>query len=236
MHYIRIYSGNDLLNQIQLSEDPVTIGRAESNTIVLPEAGVSKKHAIIEFEYGGYFITDLESSNGVYLNKEKIFKSKLKYWDEIQIHNFVLKFMAKPALSGLQKDEQEAGPDLEDDKTRVFKIDNKQELDKLRQKTKQCYVNYFDEDGLPQSFVIKKPRITIGGSADADIKIKGLFAPKIAATIERRGNGYELIPGKRGKVIFQTQPIFGPAKLIDDSSFLVREMEFKFFNRLASVE
>ena len=138
MHYIRVYSGNELRTQLELGEDRVTIGRTEDNSLILPDGGVSRQHAAIEFETGDYFIVDLGSSNGVFLNNEKIERAKLKYWDEIQIHNFVIKVMAKPGLGGWQGEEEEIPEDLKSDKTKFFKITDEEQLDKLRNQTKQC--------------------------------------------------------------------------------------------------
>ena len=48
-------------------EDAGSIGRAADNTWVLPDAKVSRWHAVISFQNGTFFIEDL-SRNGVCLN------------------------------------------------------------------------------------------------------------------------------------------------------------------------
>lgn len=236
MNYIRVYLGNELIKQLELGEDRVTIGRTDGNTLVLANAGVSKQHAVIEYEDGDYFIVDLDSSNGVFLNKKKIEKEKLKYWDEIQIHNFVIKFMAKKGLGATKDTLDEAPADLESDKTEFFNLTDEKQLDNLRKQTKQCFVTYKDKSGAVQKLIINKPRTIIGKSKNADIKNSGWFAPSVAAMIERQGSSYELVPGKRGNVIFQSQRISEPTKLIDGTGFMVRDMEFKFFNRLTKTD
>lgn len=232
MGYIRLYRGNDLKKQVELEQERVTIGRTEGNTLVLVDEGVSRHHAAIEYLDGDYFIVDLGSQNGVFLNNEKVEKAKLKYWDEIRVHNFVIKFMAKQGLGGKNK-EEEIPAGLESDKTKFFNLTDEKQLDDLRKKTKKCYLVYTDQSGALRNYLIKKPRIIIGKSKNADIKINGWFAPSIAATIERRGSTYELVPEKRGNVICQSQKISKQTKLVDDSGFIVRELEFKFFNRLS---
>jgi hypothetical protein len=236
MDYIRVYIGNELKKQFELGEERMTIGRTEDNSIVLADSGVSRQHAAIEYEDGDYFIVDLGSQNGVFLNKERVEREKLKYWDEIQIHNFVIKYMAKQGLGAAGDDENEVPANLESDKTEFFKITDEKQLDSLRQKTKQCFLTYEDQSGTMRKLLIKKPRLIIGKSKDADIKITGLFAPSIAATIERQGNTYELVPGKRGKIIFQNQHLSEPAVLTDGSGFLVRDTKIEFFNRLTKTD
>ncbi|MCA9907474.1 MAG: FHA domain-containing protein [Anaerolineae bacterium] len=49
-----------------------TIGRADSNDIVIKEQRVSRQHAVINYRDGIFVISDLGSANGVYVNDVKI--------------------------------------------------------------------------------------------------------------------------------------------------------------------
>ena len=69
---------------------PVTIGRDKGNAFVLPTAGVSRKHCRIEWEGDEAIITDLESSNGTFLNGEQISKSTLSEGDTLTIGDISL--------------------------------------------------------------------------------------------------------------------------------------------------
>ncbi|MDO5725564.1 MAG: FHA domain-containing protein, partial [Tissierellia bacterium] len=52
--------------------DELTVGRNSKNDIVIKDKVVSKYHMRIFYEDGLYFIEDLKSSNGTYLNGEEI--------------------------------------------------------------------------------------------------------------------------------------------------------------------
>ena len=52
--------------------DELTIGRNSKNDIVIRDKVVSKNHTHIFYEDGLFFIEDLNSSNGTYLNGEQI--------------------------------------------------------------------------------------------------------------------------------------------------------------------
>ena len=53
--------------------DDITIGRSRGNTIVLSDLSVSKNHAIISyFQDNGFFIRDLSSKHGSFLNGERV--------------------------------------------------------------------------------------------------------------------------------------------------------------------
>ena len=68
------------------------IGRDGTNDIVLKEAKVSRQHASIKKQGSEYLITDFHSSNGVFVNDQKIVEHALSNDDMIRIGDFVLKF------------------------------------------------------------------------------------------------------------------------------------------------
>jgi pSer/pThr/pTyr-binding forkhead associated (FHA) protein len=55
-----------------LSAAAMTIGRETACDIVLPDTSTSRVHAQITRQLAGYFIADLESSNGVWLNGQRL--------------------------------------------------------------------------------------------------------------------------------------------------------------------
>lgn len=71
----------------------ITIGRLSTNDIVISSKSVSKIHAKIIFRDGNFYIEDLNSTNGIYLNGVKVSKSKITPNDKIKIsQNFELKW------------------------------------------------------------------------------------------------------------------------------------------------
>jgi phage tail-like protein len=70
--YKLILNGPDLSDIIDLSYGITTLGRVLSNDVPLPSPKVSREHATIELRGDRCSITDLGSSNGTYLNGERI--------------------------------------------------------------------------------------------------------------------------------------------------------------------
>ena len=103
MAYIRTYLNNVLMDQVEFTQGQLSIGRDPDNDIILDNAGVSAHHAVIEKKEHAFEISDNDSTNGVFVNGERITRHTLKYWDEVQIYNYVLKFMAVAGLEGLSK-------------------------------------------------------------------------------------------------------------------------------------
>lgn len=55
-----------------LTQEPVTIGRQEGNTIVLADPQASRHHATIFWQDGGFVIQDMGSANGTFVNEKRI--------------------------------------------------------------------------------------------------------------------------------------------------------------------
>ncbi len=52
--------------------DAIRLGRHSDNTVVVDDEGISRMHARVVYEGGQYFVEDLGSSNGTYVNGERI--------------------------------------------------------------------------------------------------------------------------------------------------------------------
>jgi pSer/pThr/pTyr-binding forkhead associated (FHA) protein/outer membrane protein assembly factor BamB len=66
---------------VDLKEGRLTVGRDQSNDVVLDDDGISGFHAEIQTEDGNSFLVDLGSTNGTYINGKKISgRQTLKAW------------------------------------------------------------------------------------------------------------------------------------------------------------
>jgi hypothetical protein len=74
-----------------LDRKRMTIGRSVDCDIVLPKRQVSRYHARIERDDGGYLLRDLGSKNGTYVNGQEVRGDpyRLKDGDEIQIALYI---------------------------------------------------------------------------------------------------------------------------------------------------
>ncbi|GII77681.1 FHA domain-containing protein [Sphaerisporangium rufum] len=57
---------------INLTETPITIGRANDATLVLSDDYASSRHARLFPQDGQWFVEDLGSTNGTYLDRSKV--------------------------------------------------------------------------------------------------------------------------------------------------------------------
>jgi len=73
-------------------KDTVSLGRADSCTIVLKDAKTSRQHAQIQQHGAEFIIVDLSSSNGTFVNGQRIDEHVLQNNDEVQIGDYILQF------------------------------------------------------------------------------------------------------------------------------------------------
>jgi predicted component of type VI protein secretion system len=78
---------------IELSVDPVYIGRAVDCAIRTDDAMVSRKHSLVLFESGRYWIEDLGSSNKTYVNDVPVKKQALSHNDVVRCGSLWLRFV-----------------------------------------------------------------------------------------------------------------------------------------------
>lgn len=69
-----------------------TIGRARYNDIALNEPSISKVHARLDYRDGRFFVEDVESRHGVYVNATKVTRAELTPGAQVQLGNVTLKF------------------------------------------------------------------------------------------------------------------------------------------------
>ena len=93
-------------------EKQIVIGRSTELDMVLAEDMVSRKHAKISTQGGKVVIEDLGSTNGTFVNGEKIKHARLKEGDRILIGTSILRLVQK-ADAVHELDEREARQKLE---------------------------------------------------------------------------------------------------------------------------
>ena len=83
----------DIVREFDFKENKsLTIGRNDSNDVVIENLGVSGRHAKIDHMEGGFLLTDLKSTNGTFVNEELVSSAWLKHGDVIFIGKHTLDF------------------------------------------------------------------------------------------------------------------------------------------------
>lgn len=115
------------------------VGRQPGLDLVLPDEGVSKRHARFVLQGDRHFLVDQESLNGTYVNRRRVKEHKLRHRDEIRIGSTRILFIdprqAREEAIGLSisfKEGERSTLRVEDaETTAVFKLPESDEPDEL---------------------------------------------------------------------------------------------------------
>ncbi len=92
---VHIYPPGSLMgSRYVLEESAVHIGRGADCEIRIHDSSVSRHHARIQHDVDGFYLYDLNSTNGTYVNDQASTSSKLNDGDYIRIGNCIYRFLA----------------------------------------------------------------------------------------------------------------------------------------------
>jgi phosphoserine phosphatase RsbU/P len=93
MAVLHILKGQNQGQQVPLDQERISLGRNPDCNVVIPVTSVSREHARILKVNGKFFIEDLQSRNGTYVNNQPITaRTALKHNDRIRICDFLATF------------------------------------------------------------------------------------------------------------------------------------------------
>lgn len=90
-----VMHGTDKGATFVAEELPIFVGREKDATVPLGDSKVSRKHAIIVYKNHRFFVIDLGSTNGTFVNGKKVEGVPLRSGDMIQFGDSVLNFEVK---------------------------------------------------------------------------------------------------------------------------------------------
>ena len=233
MAYLLVYENGALREQIELDRDRLTIGRATDNDVVLADKAVSGHHAIIEKKGTSFVLHDDKSSNGVFVDGNRIERHPLKYWEEIKIAKYLLKFRPRARLPGEREGELEMPDEVQESAqtTEINVAGIREVIQRRNQRQAQTpKLRYLLEDvrnGMTR-YHLDKGELSIGKGEACDIRTRGWFAPRVAANIRRHSDGFYVFPSPRSKTHVNGNKISQPTQLRSGDCLAVRDVVLIF--------
>lgn len=146
-YYLEVVKNGVITNYIKLIDQPYTVfGRLDHCHIVLEHPSISRYHAVLQYCISpdenyekGFYIYDLESTHGTYINKQRL---KSKVYCPVRVGH-MLKFGGSSRLYILQGPETDKDAESELTVTELKEQKRQQELDKMKKEKEKTE----EEDG-----------------------------------------------------------------------------------------
>lgn len=158
MFSLVFYRNDQAVLRHELKSDLITIGRDPSSDIQLTEDDISRNHAELKWQNGGYVIFD-KSTNGTIVNNERVESRKLAIGDIIRLGEWRVAFEASEADIEKKTVVKDISP------TKILKYESK----KKELFTETLKLTVISPDGNKKNFKITKA--SIGSAPSNDIVI-----------------------------------------------------------------
>ena len=188
-----------ILGEVPVGAKEVSIGRSPDNALVIDNPAVSHYHARVFNEEGRMMLEDFGSMNGTFVNGQRVKMVMLKPGDSVTVGKHTIVVSDSRELDGFAPSGNGAA------KAAVSKINETVMLDTKERREFLAKVAAVGESVqvaptrvMVATLVIRKGKTdrkeytlqdkltVVGKSAMATVKLKGWFAPKAAAQINRR--------------------------------------------------
>lgn len=226
----------NILKEVILGQDTLTIGRLPDNVLQIDNLAVSGHHAKIYWDQDHYAVEDLGSLNGTYVNSQRVGKATLKSGDQVTIGKHMVQFKDETQKPPAGPTTEKAGPTTPKLEATVV-LDTKQAQDMIAAnaaasagsgplglskpgppttpaKERIGILNVLEGRTDQKQYVLTGKMAMIGKSDMATIRLKGFFAPKTAALISKRDNKYFIAASdQKSKVKINGEDVSGQREL-----------------------
>lgn len=90
---LNILEGQNRGKKMTLSKDVTKLGKRETNDLIISDKTVSREHLEIKYQADSFVLIDLGSTNGTYLNGNRVKEAYLSPGDLIKIGNTTIEFV-----------------------------------------------------------------------------------------------------------------------------------------------
>jgi len=200
--------GTDSQNEHEMTRPEIIIGRDPNLDLVFPSPAVSRRHARLTREGEGYFLEDLGSSNGTFLNDERLLERRLlKSGDQIRLGQAITLTFEVPTET--QQTLVSSAPVMPDNAAQTM-LEADVNVDAIKAGgAPRLLVTV--AGGRSQTYNLTRQVLTIGRGEDNDIVIPSNIVSGQHARLEQEDGNYKFVVLSTAKnpVLFQGRPMDG---------------------------
>jgi hypothetical protein len=226
----------------------ITIGRLPDNAVHIDNLAVSGHHARIIWEADHFVLEDNNSLNGTFVNNRRVSRVPLKHGDNVLIGKHTVSYWDEARRGAGDPAHAEAphpaGPVVSAMEATVV-LDTRKAKEMIAQqahataapgstavvpaKERIGMLAVMDGKTDQHQYVLSGKLTVIGKSDMASIKLKGWFAPKVAAVINKRDGKYFIAASEKDvKVKVDGQEIAGQKELNEGNVIEVAGVKLSF--------
>jgi len=227
-----------VLKEVDVGATPIGIGRAPDNALHVDNLAVSSHHARIFNDAGKLVVEDMNSLNGTFVNSQRVTRATLKPGDVVTVgkHSIEVRGEAEaiPNNPVPAAPAKPAPPKLQE----TMVLDTKKRRELLAQamaaggppaeapgasqtqtqappapaRARIPWLVVMEGKTDQHEYPLSNKLTVIGKSTMATVRLGGWFAPKVAAQVSKRDDGFYIGTGDKVPKV-NGQPITGPTKL-----------------------
>ena len=221
-HKLILSKGTASFQEFELTRPEIVIGRDSGVDVVISSSAVSRRHARLMREGEGYVLEDLGSSNGTYLNGERLVGRRLlKSGDQIRLGAAItLTYEAPPSRA---ETVLRSAPPIAYSGLQTVVGEEPQLLANASPPKLIVAI----AGGSSQTHILTRPTLTIGRVEDNDIVISSQIVSRQHAHLEQVNGGYKLVvaPEAKNPVLFEGRPLDGSRVLRHGDTFRIGSLD-----------
>ena len=212
-HKLILSKGTPSARDIELVNAEIVMGRDSGVGLTFPSPGVSRRHARLMREGDGYVLEDLGSSNGTFVNGERLAGRRLlKSGDEIRLGQAVsITYEAPlPQVDPAQTAVRSAPASLPySGMQTVIGEEPPPSMGAATSAPPQLIVSIAGESA--RTHTLTRPVLTIGRGEESDIPIPSAIVSRQHARLEKVNGGYQVsaLPEAKNPILFEGRPLEG---------------------------
>ena len=222
----------------------MTIGRLPDNNVHIDNLAVSGHHARIVWEGDHFILEDNNSLNGTFVNNRRVNRAALKHGDVVLIGKHTVQYWDEARRGSGEPVHHDPPPAAVPQIEATMVLDTRKAKEMMAQqsaasgsggaaavpaKERIGQLNVMDGKTDQRQYVLSGKLTVIGKSDMASIKLKGWFAPKVAAVINKRDSKYFIAASEKDvKVKVNATEISGPKELSEGDIIEVAGVKLTF--------
>ncbi len=216
--------------EFELTKSETVIGREESADLTIPSQAVSRRHARLLREGDGYVVEDLGSSNGTFVNGQKLTgRRTLKSGDQIRLGRAVTMVYEAPKVEEVPDESAKTAfrPKSPVASSSMQTMIGQEPIvgSKVDAGPSQLIVTIAGQ--TPQTHTLTSQSLTLGRQEGNDIVIPSQLVSRNHARLEKVSGGYKLTMSSEAKnpILFEGRELEGSRVLRHGDIFRIGSLD-----------